>query len=176
MASPIDAGTLCCELNVASPPRISRSLTEFGQEERIAAGFVAQQGSGRARRRRGQLLGLADELGDRLGVQTREVQAPDTVEPVQFGQPGDELVGAVRFGGAECGHHQHADIGAADQHLFEHREGGQLRPMQVVEDQRDRAIDRQAPQEAGQRVEKSAPGRADVLCPADYRADADPPG
>ena len=101
---------------------------------------------------------LADELGDRLGVQTREIQAPDTVEPVQFGQPGGELVGAVRRGRAERGHHQHADVGAADQHVFEHREGGQLRPMQVVEDQRDRAIDGQTPQEAGQRVEKRLPG------------------
>ena len=137
-------------------------VDQFGQEERIAAGLVPKQGSGRARRRRGQLLGSADELGDRLGVQAREIQAPDAVEPVQFGQPGGEFVGAVRFGGAERGHHQHADIGAADQHLFEHREGGQLRPMQVVEDQRDRAVDRQAPQEAGERVEKGAPGCAVV--------------
>ena len=176
MASPIDAGTVCCELNVAIPPRISRSLHSSVKKNGLPP--VLSRSRAAAVRADAGANCWVWQTNSAIASVSRpaEIQAPDAVEPVQFGQPGDELVGAVRFGGAERGHHQHADVGAADQHLFEHREGGQLRPMQVVEDQRDRAIDRQAPQEAGQRVEKGAPGRAVVLLPGRYRADADPPG
>ena len=99
-------------------------VDEFREEERVAAGLVPQEGRRRPRGCRGQLLSSANELGDRLGVQPREIEAADALEPVQFGQPGDELVGAVGFGGAEGGHHEHAGVGAADQHVFEHRQRG----------------------------------------------------
>ena len=133
------------------------------EEERVAAGPVAQDRRGGPRRGRRHARVVAHELGDGLGVEPGEVEAAHAVEPVQVGQPGAELVRPVRRGGPEGGHHQRRGVQAGVDHVLEQRDGRQLRPVQVVEDDDQRPVAGDRPEQPGDGLEQVAAAVADRL-------------
>ena len=133
------------------------------QEEGVAAGPVAQDRRGGPRGGGRHARVVAHELGDGLGVEPGEVEAAHAVEPVPVGQTGAELVRPVRRGGPEGGHHQRRGVQAGVDHVLEQRDGRQLRPVQVVEDDHQRLVAGDRPEQLGDGLEQAAAAVADRL-------------
>ncbi|MDQ3145717.1 MAG: hypothetical protein M3R01_02080 [Actinomycetota bacterium] len=75
---------------------------------------------------------------------------------MELGDSSGHLVGAVRCRCAEGGQHEHPDVGADVHDVLEESHRGQLRPVEVVEDQGKRALLGQTPEDPGDGIEEVA--------------------
>ena len=75
---------------------------------------------------------------------------------MELGDPCGDLVGAVGCRRAERGEHEQAGFGTSLHDMLEQGERRQLGPVQVVEDQRQRSLLAQHPEQPGHGVEQVA--------------------
>ena len=76
-----------------------------------------------------------------------------------------DLLGAVRCGRAERRHHQEAAVGRGLHHMLEQRQRRKLRPVEILQDQRQRSVLRQGPEQPGDRIEQIAANLTSVARP-----------
>ena len=143
--SPMDAGTRCGVRKGGHPALALEVGPELPQEERVAARPVPEQGGGRPCFAQRKPSPDAQVLSDGLGPQAAQIEAADAFQPVQFRDPGGQIIGTVGGGVPEGSHDQHRGFRAALDHVLEQGEGRKLGPMQVVDHQRQGPHLRQGP-------------------------------
>ena len=104
-------------------------------------------------RQRGQ------QLGDLGLVERAEADRGHRADPVQLGERWTERVTPVQLVGAVGGHEEHALVDEVAGEEVEQVERGRVRPVQVLEHEGDRSLDRQAVQEAQHQLEQPAGAR-----------------
>ena len=96
-----------------------------------------------------------DQIGELGVVEARERDAPG-VAPVEIGERGEEL-GRLLLGVAKGGHEEHRHVDQRAGEVAEQEQRGGLGPVQVVEDEDQRADRGEPAEEVGHRFEQLVP-------------------
>jgi hypothetical protein len=127
---------------------------QFAQEERVAARAVSQQRRRCSSLPQRQPAAQHDVLGDGVGVEPAQVEPANAIQAVQLRHPGCHLVGAIRCRAAKRHQHQHARAVRGVHHVLEQRDRRQLRPVEILKNQRQRAVVSQPAEQAGHGIEQ----------------------
>jgi hypothetical protein len=98
----------------------------------------------------------SNAAGARVGVEPAQVKPANTIQAVQLCHPGCHLVGAIRCRAAKRHQHQHARAVRGVHHVLEQRDRRQLRPVEILKNQRQRAVVGQPAEQAGHGIEQVA--------------------
>ena len=126
---------------------------ELHRVERVAGGLVVQL---RQHVRAGLLAGAGDgpDHAGQLGVVEAGQRDPPASAPVEVGERRPELGGRLRRGVAVAGDDEHGRVDQGPAEVSEQEQRGGLGPVEVVEDQGQRAARRDPAEEVGDRLEQ----------------------